>query len=243
MNYSCFLKPDCKHQKNKLKNFDVDDKLLKNSNNLNESWMHLNPSCALIRHSKACLIRAVRFDKFVQLNKRAQFDFESSNSIRLGQFQRGCCQNGPHLDKVVCQSPHISSKSSNHSIYPVYASFDGIDLHTGLSVQIDEWIYYCPVKSTKFDFTIGGFSNNLIGRLNHLARLNKHENLCPIIAVDCTQHLPASGKLGCCLFVYLFGYSNKGILNLQVGLQTRMHIFVMRKRLTLSGFGYYWAGI
>ncbi|KAH8854652.1 eIF-2-alpha kinase GCN2 [Schistosoma japonicum] len=146
----------------------------------------ITEKCPLSRHVSACSLSMLCLEDCKELKKYVDFEqyevaHKSLESVFI-QIQRGCCADGPH-DK------YLLSKDLTTDVFPCVCYFDGLDIQTGTSLQLHEWVYY---TNTTYS-TDNDFLDNFLTQLAHFAKQDKHSNLCKILGVECTRNLPACG--------------------------------------------------
>ncbi|VDP57139.1 unnamed protein product [Schistosoma curassoni] len=130
-----------------------------------------------------CSLKMLYLEDYKKLKKYTNFEqYKAAHRSIESTFidiQRGCCADGPH-DRFNVLSADI---------FPCVCYFDGLDVKTGASIQLHEWVFH----NNSAYLTSNNFLDNFLTQLAYFARQDKHPNLCRILGVECTRNLPACG--------------------------------------------------
>nr|CAH8828894.1 unnamed protein product [Trichobilharzia regenti] len=179
--------------------FEIFSKLEVNESDTQPSSLHFSPCsiqsyqpiissrCPLNRHSNVCSLSMLYLENCRRLKKFTTFNeyetFHKSPESILIEIQRGCCADGPHNH----QSHLFKNLSSD--VFPCVCYFNGLDVQTGSSIQLHEWVFHTNYTQ----LTNSDFLDSFLTQLAYFSRQNKHPNLCRILGVECTRNLPACG--------------------------------------------------
>ncbi|CAH8438023.1 unnamed protein product [Schistosoma turkestanicum] len=147
------------------------------------SYPDVTEGCPLNRHMSICSLKMLCIENCKKLKKYTNVEqyklaHKSLESIFI-EVQRGCCADGPHDRSNVLST----------DIFPCVCYFDGLDVKTGASIQLHEWIFHINSAYS----TNNNFLDNFLTQVAYFARQDKHPNLCRILGVECTRNLPACG--------------------------------------------------
>ncbi|RTG88182.1 eukaryotic translation initiation factor 2-alpha kinase 4 [Schistosoma bovis] len=154
-----------------------------NSHRYQPSYPDVIERCPLTRHMSVCSLKMLYLEDYKKLKKYTNFEqYKAAHRSIESTFidiQRGCCADGPH-DRFNVLSADI---------FPCVCYFDGLDVKTGASIQLHEWVFH----NNSAYLTSNNFLDNFLTQLAYFARQDKHPNLCRILGVECTRNLPACG--------------------------------------------------
>ncbi|CAH8436598.1 unnamed protein product [Schistosoma guineensis] len=154
-----------------------------NSHRYQPSYPDVIERCPLTRHMSVCSLKMLYLEDYKKLKKYTNFEqYKAAHRSIESTFidiQRGCCADGPH-DRF-----NVLSADT----FPCVCYFDGLDVKTGASIQLHEWVFH----NNSAYLTSNNFLDNFLTQLTYFARQDKHPNLCRILGVECTRNLPACG--------------------------------------------------